>query len=166
MIHKHWWKVSILDKKRSFAVLIFSFEILQEWETDSFWYWQEVLHGRTAGKEWGLPVHCQPGAEAAVLAACQQPGTSPSKLSFQHHKHSWWFSCQDCAVKIVIIAKLSPNPSSTQLGWVSYIITPEHPPHSLRNQATHHIACATQPPTRDSIKTTGWEAHIQQASLF
>ena len=24
----------------------------------------------------------------------------------------------------------------------------------------------TQPPTRDSIKTAGWEAHIQQASLF
>ena len=44
------------------------------------------------------------------------------------------------------IAKLSP--SSTQLGWVSYIITPEqppttypaqpsHPPHSLRNPASH-----------------------------
>jgi hypothetical protein len=31
--------------------------------------------------------------------------------------------------------------------------------------ATQHIASATAP-TRDSIKTAGWEAQIQQASLF
>ena len=30
-------------------------------------YWQEVMHGRTAGKELSVPFHCQSAAETEII---------------------------------------------------------------------------------------------------